>query len=100
MNSPARCGRTDYQLVGKCDACLGANGVYFKSPLLLFPEYSSNTFYLKKLHMSLAYIKNESKKSNHYISSRLGVKTGWYRNFLLNFHLPPIKNSSLCCNEI
>jgi len=56
---PARCGSKEYQLMGKCEACLDANGVYFKNPLLLFPEYSSNTFYLKKLHMRLAHIKNE-----------------------------------------
>jgi len=77
--------------------CLGANGVYFKNPLLPFLE---NTFDLKKPHMRLANITNEFKKSNHYISSRLGAKTGWYRNVLLNFHLQPITNSSLCCNEI
>jgi hypothetical protein len=45
-------------------------------------------------------LKMNWKKSNHYISSRLGVKTGWYRNVLLNFQLQPIKNSSLCCNEM
>jgi hypothetical protein len=56
---PTRCSTTDHQLVGKCEACLDANGVYFKNPMLLFPEYSSNTFYLKKLHMRLAQIKNE-----------------------------------------
>ena len=62
-NSPhERCGDEDYQLVGKCDACLGANGVYFINHLLLFPEYSSSTFYLKNPHMRFAHIKNELKK--------------------------------------
>jgi hypothetical protein len=82
----------DCQLVGKCNACLGVNGVYLKEkePLLLFAEYYSNTFYLKKPHMGLTFFKNEFKKS-----SRLGVKTGWYRIALLNFRLQPIKKITL-----
>jgi hypothetical protein len=65
--------------------------------LKILRSFSLNTPQTRFIWRSPTWF-SHTLKMNFKKSSRLGVKTRWYRILHLIFHLQPFKNSSLCCN--